>query len=399
MLVNKPRFESRMADEGLDAIVATTLENVHYFTGVYNVTLQMFPHGGQCYAILTADAPDKPFVVCPTLDTDQFVMDSIVQLRGNTTFGTFYREPPHSGASLSMIDQELSQRADVDNAHSSPAEALVAAIKEMGLADKKIGIDEGGLGSGLWAVLKDGLPGASLIPAGASLAWMRRAKTEEEIRRLRASVHVVENAIIATGIVREGVTAQELVREFERSVVSQGAIPKFALIRIGPDAVAGQSKPTRTRMQRGDTIWFDVGCVYEGYWSDIARNVCLGSPNDRTATLYEAMLRGEEHAIAEVRAGMTGRDVFELTMQATRANGAPHYRRHHVGHGIGAEVYEQPIMAPNNEELVEIGTVVNIETPYYEYALGALHVEDPFVVRPDGNEVLTTLTRQMIIVD
>jgi Xaa-Pro aminopeptidase len=86
-------------------------------------------------------------------------------------------------------------------------------------------------------------------------------------------------------------------------------------------------------------------------------------------------------------------------MEATRANGAPDYRRHHVGHGIGAEVYEQPILAPNNEETIETNSVITIETPYYEYALGAIHVEDPFVVRPDGNEVLTTLTRQMIMVD
>ena len=58
MLVNEQRLTQKMNEVGLDAIVATTLENVHYLTGVYNVTLQMFPHGGQCYAIVTPDRPD-----------------------------------------------------------------------------------------------------------------------------------------------------------------------------------------------------------------------------------------------------------------------------------------------------------------------------------------------------
>jgi len=127
--------------------------------------------------------------------------------------------------------------------------------------------------------------------------------------------------------------------------------------------------------------------------------VCLGEPSARIRTIYDAMLKGEEQAIMQVQAGMTGHEVYELTMQATRAAGMPAYRRHHVGHGIGAEVYEQPILAPNNAEVIEAGSVVNIETPYYEFGLGALHVEDPFVVAASGNRVLTSLTRELIVID
>ena len=93
---------------------------------------------------------------------------------------------------------------------------------------------------------------------------------------------------------------------------------------------------------------------------------------------------------------MTGGELFELIMQASRAAGFPEYRRHHVGHGIGLEVYEAPLLAPGNQDVIEAGSVVNIETPYYEFGLGALHVEDPFLVKPDGNhELLTTLGREL----
>jgi Xaa-Pro aminopeptidase len=147
-------------------------------------------------------------------------------------------------------------------------------------------------------------------------------------------------------------------------------------------------------------IWFDVGCRYQGYWSDIARNFSLGEPSPRAQRIYRAMLEGEKQGIAATRPGMTGSELFELTMEATRQAGAPHYRRHHLGHGIGSEVYEQPLLAPQVEEVIEAGMVLNIETPYYEFGLGALHVEDPYLVGMNGNnELLTTLGRELHIID
>ena len=118
--------------------------------------------------------------------------------------------------------------------------------------------------------------------------------------------------------------------------------------------------------------------MYQGYWADIARIFCLGEPSPRAQTLYNALLEGEEVGMAQARPGMTGAELFEITMEATRKAGHPAYRRHHVGHNIGLEVYESPILAPNNQDVLETGCVVNIETPYYEFGLGALHVDNRF---------------------
>lgn len=399
MLVNVERMKKKLQDEGLDAVVATALENVHYLSGVYSSTMQMFPMDGQCYAIVTQDRPDEPFVVSSTLDVDQVVMDGFDTVRDIVTFGTFYRLPPVANVTITDEERELQKRSDLDAAYPSPVAALAAALTKLGLQAGKVGIDESTFKPEAFEVLQQELPDITLVKARETLRWVRRVKTDEEIRRLRAAAQITQNAILATAaIARVGVTEYELSREFERSIVSQGGTPKFTLIRIGRNAVAGQVLPTRTALKKGDVIWFDVGCIHKGYWSDIARNVALGEPPERYRTVYNAMQLGEEHAINEVRAGMTGADVFNLTMEASKAAGAPQYKRHHVGHGIGAEVYEQPILAPGNSEVIEEGSVVNIETPYYEYGLGALHVEDPFVVRASGNEVLTSLTRDLILV-
>src|SRR5690606_22675585 len=137
------------------------------------------------------------------------------------------------------------------------------------------------------------------------------------------------------GIVRPGVTEYEIAREFERSIVSQGAKPRITLVRIGRNGVSGQVLSDDTPLNPGETIWFDVGCTYMGYWSDIARIFSLGEPSQRMRDFYRAMLVGEDAGIEAARAGMTAGELFDLTVEAVREAGVPHYKRHHVGHGIG----------------------------------------------------------------
>jgi Xaa-Pro aminopeptidase len=114
---------------------------------------------------------------------------------------------------------------------------------------------------------------------------------------------------------------------------------------------------------------------------------------------YAAMQAGEEAAIAQARPGMKANELYELTVQAVREGGVPHYRRHHVGHAIGLEVYDAPLIGPNDTTPLEEGMVITIETPYYEFGFGAVHAEDPFLMTADGNIVLTDLSRGLSVVE
>jgi Xaa-Pro aminopeptidase len=398
MLIHTERLLAKMDEQGLDGLVATTLPNVLYFAGFSSLALSGFPYDAQCYAVITRHEPTKPMVVTSTVELDQ-MLDG--HARDAVRFGTFYREPAAAGTELNPDERWLQQVAMGTEPAAGPLEGLTAALQKLGLAEQRVGIDELGFMPGFYEKLSEGLPRARLSRASGLLRWVRKVKTPEEIRRLRAAARVTENAIqAAAGIAREGVTEVELSREFLRSIVSQGGLPEFTLIRVGRNAVAGQRLPSRTALRKGDTIWFDVGATVDGYWADLARIYSLGEPAPRAKQLYAALLEGEERGMAQTRVGMTGDELFAVTMEATRQAGHPGYRRHHVGHGIGAEVYEPPILRPGNQDTIEAGSVVNIETPYYEFGLGALHVEDPYVVRADGNhEWLTTLGRGLQVLE
>jgi Xaa-Pro aminopeptidase len=243
------------------------------------------------------------------------------------------------------------------------------------------------------------LPKASFVEATETLRQIRKVKTDGEIRRLRRVSHMNELAIESLlGIVSAGVTEEELAREYSRSVSSQGGVPNFTCLRVGPNGVMAERRPTREQIRPGEPIFIDVGCEYEGYFADFGRTACLGTPSARLSEVYEPLKISHLKAIELAKPGMTGGELFELTMQEGRKAGLTHYERHHTGHGIGLELYENVLINPGNKDVIEEGTVVNHESPYYEFGLGGLIVEDPFVVRASGNELLTTIGQDLFVI-
>lgn len=398
MFANLDRLAQRMDELGLDGVVATTIENVYYLTGISAVGLEIFPHSGQCYALVTRDRLAHPHFVSTRCDVDQ-ILDAVPTLDGAMGFGTFFREWP-DGVELTEREKLLYQVSIEGPQPATPVEALVETLHRAGLANGRVAIDEEGVPHGYFERFRELMPTADVRFGADVLRWTRKVKTAEEADRIAAAAGVAELGIKAViGIARPGVTEKDMQREFERTVAEAGARPKFTLIKIGRSGVSGQARPRDIPLKRGDSIWFDVGCVFEGYWSDIARVYSFGEPSDKLRRYYAAMLAGEERALAETRPGMTGRELYDLTVEAVREAGVPHYRRNHVGHGIGVEIYDPVLITPTNDDVIEEGTVVNIETPYYEFGLGAVHVEDPYFVGATGNRLLTTLDRGLGIID
>jgi Xaa-Pro aminopeptidase len=398
MFANLARLGARMDELGLDGLVATTAENVYYLTGIASVSLEIFPHSGQCYAVVTRDRLASPHFVSSRCDLDQ-IRDTAVELDGALGFGTFFREFDGT-AELSEQDERLRQIMDHDPNPATAADTLVETLRRAGLDTGRVAVDEDGALAGLIDTLREALPGAKFQAGADVFRWTRKVKTEAELLRLASTAAVTERAIrAAVSIAAPGVTEVDLVREFERTVVSEGGRPKFSLIKFGAAAAGGQTRPTTVPLRRGEAIWFDVGIVHEGYWADLGRVFSFGPPSEKLATYYAAVLAGEDAALAAARPGMRGKELFDIAVEAVRAAGIPHYRRNHVGHGIGVEVYDRVLVTPTSDDALEAGTVVNFETPYYEFGFGAAMVEDPFVVRENGTELLTTLDRRLSIID
>jgi Xaa-Pro dipeptidase len=395
--MNVERARAIMEREGLDGLVAATLENFFYCSGIWNLGQELFPHDTQAYVVATRQQPDAGLLAVSVGEAD-LTLEAYPTLRGAFTYGTFFRELP-DGVDLNADERRVWQITYERAPKADPFEALCAALEDSGLSTGTIGVDERGPNRDLLDQLRARFPRLEVRPASHTFRLIRMVKTPAEHERLIGALRVTEYALRTTvASAREGITERELAHIFEQAIVERGARPGFTLLRYGRGMALGQVSPGATPLQKGDYIWFDVGCTLNGYRSDIGRIVSFGEPSKKLQTYYDASKGGQSRAFELMTPGRTACDVFNGAVERVRELGIPHYRRHHVGHGIGVEYYDLPILNPRTEIPLEAGMVFEVETPYYEFGFGGAFIEDTVIVRDNGVERLTELDRDLQIV-
>ncbi len=392
MAYNITRIKRLFDSESFDLIIASTKENCRYLTGYSPVIKTLNPYYGQSYAVLHCDHPDEVNIVHSAGEADQ-ILDAHVPVRHVETYGIFYREYDGTAA-LTCEERILQQYSSPDSSSISPSEALRRLIHKISEESilRQIGYDEDGMPGETLADLKRTFPNVKWTAISQAIRMVRRHKTLSEIEMLTRSACINEAAVHqAVNRVRVGTSEVEVSLWFNQALVSQGAQPALTMIKAGRAAVGGQRRQNPDILLcPGDMLWFDSDAVYEGFWSDIARVYAIEQVSPLLLRRYQALRNGMLAAWSYIRPGVTGRQVFAHVMETVHRSGFPRYRRHHVGHGIGLEPYEFPILSPSDDNIIEEGMILSVETPYYEFGVGALHIEDPLLVGATGNRFLTS---------
>ncbi|MGE5485479.1 MAG: M24 family metallopeptidase [Ignavibacteriales bacterium] len=394
MLLNKSRALEVMRRNQVDAIVATSPENVTYVSGYWSFSQRVIK-STQVYAIIPADAQAAAVLVAPIGDLDGMA-DKGPGIPVEP-YGTFHVFNDDSGEKRGEYDRY--RRLLQGNRADSPASALAAALKRLGLSGGRIAVDSSGLTPVALQDIRAALTGYTICEGWGLLRQIRMVKTPEEISRVKKSTSVTEQAVTdVLASLREGMTEMEMFTLFNESIILQGGMPLLTCIGVGSRSSLPNVQPSNHRLKKDDVIRFDVGCVYDSYCSDIARIACFGRPSEKAARYHRAVLEGEQKALAQVRPGTTAAGVFETAVEATRAGGIPHFERHHCGHGIGIECYDMPSIAPQDRTVLERGMVINVETCYYELGFAGLQAEDTVVVTEDGFEYLSVSDRSLRVI-
>ncbi len=393
-LLNKPRAQRIMEESGVDGLLGASFENVVYLSGLWSENFFVLPHQTQVYAIVSRQDLDRPHVVSG-LGEAANIFQACPPGAPIYLYGSFFRAVT-TEAPLSDLERFVEDRVVRRKPFPSVVEAAVAAVEAAGLGQGTIAYDERSVFPENLAEIQRRLPDAKLVAGYRLLRRIRAVKTEDEQRRLKLALALNERSIYAAmGVARVGVSEQEMIEEFERTVVSGGGKPMFTQLVFGRRGGHGNVMKRDVKLAPGDVIRFDVGCMVEGYNSDIARNFVLEEPGRRVRDYYQAVLHGEEVATAALRPGATASSVFATTVNAIREAGIPHYNRHHVGHGIGLEVYDIPTLMPGDDTPIEVGMVFQVETPYYELGWAGLQPEDTVLVTEDGGQFLNGISRQL----
>jgi Xaa-Pro aminopeptidase len=142
----------------------------------------------------------------------------------------------------------------------------------------------------------------------------------------------------------------------------------------------------------------DAGCVVDGYCSDCTRTFAVGAVSDRLADLYALCLEAQLAGLAAVGPGVTGVEADAASRAPIEAAGLGTAYGHGLGHGVGIEVHEAPVLRPESTDRLEPGNVVSVEPGIYLPGEGGVRIEDLVLVTEDGCERLTQCPKELLTV-
>ena len=248
----------------------------------------------------------------------------------------------------------------------------------------------------------------------------RRAKSAAELEGIRSAQRAADRAMEAASdmlsraqprsdgrIELDGkVLLAERVRSILRSVCAaeEAPCPPDVIVRSAQDGSGHE--PGAGPLLAGLPIVVDIWPRHEasGCWADMTRTFVVGTPAPEHAAVIaeraDLVLRALESARAAIRPGVGARELFNLACDVLESGGYLTQRtatrpeetegfQYALGHGVGLEVHEPPLVGLEGNDVLIAGDVVAIEPGLWDEAVGEIRFEDLVLVTESGGETLT----------
>jgi Xaa-Pro aminopeptidase len=348
------RVESILQKKSVEGILFFSPENIRYLTGF---------SGSEGYLLVGKD--EKLLLV-----------DSryITQAQEET-----------QGCRVSLVDKGMT--------------GVAAPVSSLGL--KRLGLEAQGISVARYEQLKKGLETIKLVPIKDELERLRGSKTAEEIAWITKASQIAEAAWeeVLT-LVAPGVHEADLALELEYRMKKKGAerIAFDTIVASGPRAALPHAQPTTRPIEQGDLLLFDFGCRYRGYCSDESCTVIVNRATEEQRRIYGVVKDAHDKAIEQVRPGKRLAAIDAAAREHINHAGHGAHFGHGTGHGVGLAVHEWPVVGKDSPDVAEEGMVFTIEPGIYIPGWGGVRIEDMVTVTADGCEVLTAISKDLMIV-
>ena len=232
----------------------------------------------------------------------------------------------------------------------------------------------------------------------------RRSKSEQELVGIRRAQRAAEQAmdVIRRRLLAGEVSSEELRSEATRTLTDAGMfVPDLVIVSHGEQTAVGH-EPGFGPIAPGEPVVVDLfpHDPESGCYADMTRTFCLGEPPQELVEQHALCREALERVYAAVRPGALGSDLHRIACEVFEEHGYSTQRTkrpgevldegfyHSLGHGVGLEVHELPILGRTGPELVA-GDVLAIEPGVYRKGFGGCRLEDLVHVTEERCEVIT----------
>jgi Xaa-Pro aminopeptidase len=371
MRVYSTRFDKAkriLVSEDVDALLLLNPKNIYYLTGFCGHSWDI-PS-----AVIFSGENDV------TLTVSRIELDKAAESSWINDVRCYYPFP------LKIDDKN--ERVD------SIIDSIAAIIDEKGLSEKVIGIELSQLPVLTFESLKKKLPKVGFKDVSKNIWEMRMYKDITEVENIQKAIEIAEKGLrTAIEIISPGTTEMQVAVEVEsalRRAGSQRAHSESVVVSGAksayPYAIAGNKK-----IEENELVLINVSASYNEYCANVTRTIFTGSPHKKHKEIFEAVKQALNNALQYAKPDVPLGQLDAVARRAIKEKGYEPFFIHPIGHGIGLEQREPPIVSLNNSEKIKEGLILNLEPAIYIPEFGGVRIEDTILITEEGNQVLNKL--------
>lgn len=310
-------------------------------------------------------------------------------------------------------------------------EEMASHIVAVGLAmPRRLGLELDILSFNQAERLRSVFPGADCVDATPMMRSMRAVKTDFEVEQMRLSGLKHEQVYRKIPkLYRVGMTDVELQVEIERISRLEGCLGVFRIsgqsmeIYMG-NVLAGRNADVPApydfamggrgldpsipggaageEIKEHNAVMVDLNGNFTGYMTDMTRVFAVGSLPQEAVDAHQCSIDICRAFEREARPGVEARTLYEMCADMARERGLERYfmgHRQHagfVGHGVGIEVNEWPVIAPRSRQILERNNTIALEPKFVIPEVGAVGIENTYVIEDTGARSLTNAPEEIV---
>lgn len=277
--------------------------------------------------------------------------------------------------------------------------------------------------------LQNVFPEAEIVDCSAMMRAVRSVKSpfEQELLKVCGKHHEAAYRAIPS-VFRPGMTDVQFQIEIERLLRQEGCLGLFRVqggsmelfmgnILVGDNADSptpydfamggagvDASLPVGASgelIAEGKTVMVDACGNFNGYMTDQTRCFCLGAVSDIAQKAHRVSI-DINHRIAQFGEGTPAKSLYEMACAMVEENGLLDYfmgysqKAGFIGHGLGIEINEAPVLAPRSKDVLQAGNVVAVEPKFVIPGVGAVGIENTYIVRQNHMECITNAPEELL---